>query len=148
MCELNKLSKTQVDNLRNAMPKSYFFDFGGDELIGVTPNKNWGTWNSTEYNPAIVTYTEMMQLLKGKDMNKQTADKYFEYLHLEQELRRAQIDAGGAGKHSILLTRSGSLRNEPSSCYHEKISFKTRESRDAFRNTHTDEQLTLLIRGV
>jgi hypothetical protein len=80
--------------------------------------------------------------------DKETAEKYLEYLKLEQELRRAQIADGGAGIHSILLTRSGALRNEPSSCYHEKISFNTREARNTFRNTHTEDQLTLLIRGV
>jgi hypothetical protein len=77
-----------------------------------------------------------------------SAEKYLEYLKLEQELRRAQIVDGGAGINSILLTKKGSLHNETSDVYHEKISFKTREARDAFRTAHTDEQLTLLIRGV
>jgi hypothetical protein len=80
--------------------------------------------------------------------DKETAEKHLEYLKLEQELRRAQIADGGAGINSILLTKNGSLHNELASVYHEKISFNTREARDAFRNTYTKEQLTLLIRGV
>jgi hypothetical protein len=80
--------------------------------------------------------------------DKETAEKYLEYLKLEQELRRAQIADGGGGINSILLTKKGSLHNETSDVYHEKISFKTREARDSFRKAHTDEQLTLLIRGV
>jgi hypothetical protein len=80
--------------------------------------------------------------------DRETAKRHLEYLKLEQELRRAQAADGGAGINSILLARSGSIHNETSSCYHEKISFNTQEARDKFRSTHTIKQLTLLIRGV
>jgi hypothetical protein len=80
--------------------------------------------------------------------DKETAEKHLEYLKLEQELRIAQAADGGAGINAILLTKSGSLKNDPSTCYHEKISFKTHTARNAFRTAHTDEQLKLLIRGV
>jgi hypothetical protein len=80
--------------------------------------------------------------------DKETAERHLEYLKLEQELRRAQIADGGAGINTILLRRNNSIGNELASIYHEKISFNTREARDTFRSTHTDEQLILLIRGV
>jgi hypothetical protein len=83
--------------------------------------------------------------------DKETAKRHFEYLKLEQELRRAQI-ADGVGScketYTILLRNTGALQNEVTYAYHEKISFNTEDARNAFRNTHTDEQLTLLIRGV
>jgi hypothetical protein len=221
MCRISDLTQEQIDSLVYAMPDTHYFslcDFEGH--IGFY-GLNAGTW-AIESRMKIITYTEMMQLLKGKDMNKQTAqeqmavmqiemdklkaiidkpeaktgrvmsvsdlqldtffwsawdtprgitfrgdntdkrlveagiafhdketaEKYIEYLKLEQELRRAQAPDGGAGINSILLTKKGSLHNETSDIYHEKISFKTREARDAFRTAHTDEQLTLLIRGV
>jgi hypothetical protein len=80
--------------------------------------------------------------------DKESAARHLEYLKLEQELRLAQIADGGAGINTILLRRNNSIGNELASIYHEKISFNTREARDTFRSTHTDEQLTLLIRGV
>jgi hypothetical protein len=67
MCRLVDLTKVQIDNLVDAMPNSWFFDFAGDEFIGVTPAKSWGTWDARDYKPTIVTYTEMMKLL-GKTM--------------------------------------------------------------------------------
>jgi hypothetical protein len=221
MCRLSTLTQEQIDNLLYIMPYGQF-DFRTNEpYIGVTKAGAWGTWVGA-YDPTIVTYAEMMQLLKGKDMNKQTAqeqiavmqiemdklkaiidkpevktgrvmsvedlkvgvayfftarticsnlfagdevdaerveagmafhdeetaEKHIEYLKLEQELRRAQAADGGGGINSILLTKRGSLHNETSDVYHEKISFNTREARDSFRAAHTDEQLTLLIRGV
>jgi hypothetical protein len=79
--------------------------------------------------------------------DEQSAWKYLEYLKLEQELRRAQIADGGAGKYKIVFDSSGVLMNSSTDFFH-KISFNTHSARKAFRNTHTDEQLTLLIRGV
>jgi hypothetical protein len=67
MCRLVDLTKVQIDNLVDAMPNSWFFDFAGEEFIGVTPSESWGTWDARDYKPTIVTYTEMMQLL-GKTM--------------------------------------------------------------------------------
>jgi hypothetical protein len=80
--------------------------------------------------------------------DQQSAQRHLEYLKLEQELRRAQIADGGVGMNSILLRRNNSIHNELSSAYHEKISFNTKDARDNFRSTHTDAQLTLLIKGV
>jgi hypothetical protein len=81
--------------------------------------------------------------------DKETAEKYLEYLKLEQELRRAQIaDGGTGGEYCVLLGKTGKINPGMSCAYYEKISFNTEFARDVFRNTHTDEQLTLLIRGV
>jgi predicted phage tail protein len=80
--------------------------------------------------------------------DKETADKYFEYLKLEQELRRAQIADGGGWGRYVLVIDGGESICSIGSLYYEKISFSTQEARDKFRHTHTDEQLTLLIRGV
>jgi hypothetical protein len=220
MCRLRDLTQEQIDSLVDAMPDSDFFDFIGEEsYIGVRPTGSWGTWEGSN-NPKIISYTEMMQLLKGKDMNKQTAqeqmavmqiemdklkaiinkpeaktgrvmltgelshnDKYYiftgvgdvsfshdkldrkfieagiafhdkesaarhlEYLKLEQELRRAQIADGGAGEYKIVFDSSGVLMNSGTDFFH-KICFKTDAARRAFKKAHTDEQLTLLIRGV
>jgi hypothetical protein len=71
MCRLVDLTKVQIDNLVDAMPNSWFFDFAGEEFIGVTPSESWGTWDARDYKPTIVTYTEMMQLL-GKTMKEFT----------------------------------------------------------------------------
>jgi hypothetical protein len=228
MCRLSDLTQQQIDILVEDMPCGAF-DFGSlEDVIGVTRQGSWGTWVFRIINPTIVTYTEMMQLLKGKDMNKQTAqeqmavmqiemdklkaiidkpeaktgrvmkqadlerntlyytalrtlispvcasdehtinsrrivtgtvfhdketaDKYFEYLKLEQELRRAQAADGEewmGGKYNVILNnRNGKLQTSHSTVYHEKVAFNTQKARDAFRTAHTDEQLTLLIRGV
>jgi hypothetical protein len=221
MCVISNLTTEQIDILREEMPSGQF-DFRHDEpYIGVTTSGNWGTWVGFDY-PAIVTYTEMMQLL-GKDMNKQTAqeqiavmqiemdklkaiidkpeaktgrvlcmddlernarywyvwnsvkssrmdydgtdnsridagmafhdketaERHLQYLKLEQELRRAQIADGGVrGEYCLILLNDGSFHQMDMSHYWEKISFNTHSARKAFRAAHTDEQLTLLIRGV
>jgi hypothetical protein len=84
--------------------------------------------------------------------DKETAEKHIEYLKLEQELRRAQIADGcvtaKGSTYTVVLFKNTELLNQESYSYHERISFNTIEARDRFRNTHTDEQLTLLIRGV
>jgi hypothetical protein len=67
MCKLNELSQWEIDSLVDNMPNSHYFDFSGDEFIGVNPYNSWGTWDGRFYTPTIVTYTEMMQLL-GKTM--------------------------------------------------------------------------------
>ncbi len=74
-CMLNTLSQDEISNLELLLPPSDFFDFfTRDTLIGF---RNDGTAGTYGHNPQdiIVTYTEMMQLLKGKDMNKQTAQE-------------------------------------------------------------------------
>ena len=81
--------------------------------------------------------------------DEETAEKYLEYLKLEQELRRAQIADGGAGgNYCVLLQNDGSFTQMNGSHYWEKISFNTEDARNVFKTAHTDEQLTLLIRGV
>ena len=80
--------------------------------------------------------------------DKESAEKYLEYLKLEQELWIAQAADDGAGTHVILLTTRGVLKTERSPEYIEKISFKTKDARDRFFAVHTREQLILLIRGV
>jgi hypothetical protein len=84
--------------------------------------------------------------------DKETAGKYLEYLKLEQELRRAQIadgEATGYERYNVILNcKDGKLHSPKALVFHEKISFNTQEARDAFKKAHTDEQLTLLIRGV
>jgi hypothetical protein len=225
MCRLADLTQEQIDSLQKEMPYGQF-DFRHNEpYIGVTKAGGWGTWEGAHY-PAIKTYAGMMQLLKGKDMNKQTAqeqmavmqiemdklkaiidkpeaktgrvlcmddlernarywyvwnsvkssrmdydgtdnsridagnafhdeqsaERHLEYLKLEQELRRAQIadgEATGDERYDVILNcKDGKLHSPKALVFHEKISFNTVEARDRFRSTHTDEQLTLLIRGV
>jgi hypothetical protein len=84
--------------------------------------------------------------------DEQSAERHLEYLKLEQELRRAQIADGeaiGYERYNVILNeKEGKLHTPKALVFHEKISFNTVEARDRFRNTHTDEQLTLLIRGV
>ena len=225
MCRLSDLTKEQVDSLVGAMPDSDFFDFYGNEThIGVTTSGSWGTWLGLL--PSIKTYAGMMQLLKGKDMNKQTAqeqmavmqiemdklkaiidkpevktgrvmsaddlergdlywcvygdtqlrtftecpvdfrridaglvfhddtsaERHLEYLKLEQELRIAQAADGGARltgtRFTTKLYDKDILINEVAHSQHAKISFNTQKARTDFRDSHTDEQLILLIRGV
>jgi hypothetical protein len=77
-----------------------------------------------------------------------SAEKYLEYLKLEQELRIAQAaDGKGEGK-SVICFRYGGVVCDDRIVSHHKISFNNRNTRNKFRATHTDEQLTLLIRGV
>jgi hypothetical protein len=79
--------------------------------------------------------------------DKETAEKYLEYLKLEQELRRAQITDGGAGGDKVIVIQDNRVVNSHSVYFH-KVAFNTPHARNAFRTAHTDEQLTLLIRGV
>ena len=80
--------------------------------------------------------------------DKETAEKHLEYLKLEQELRIAQAaDGKGEGK-SVICFRYGGVVCDDHIVSHHKISFNNRNTRNKFRATHTDEQLTLLIRGV
>jgi hypothetical protein len=110
----------------------------------------WSAWDKPRGITFRVDNTDKRLVEAGIAFHdKETAEKYIEYLKLEQELRRAQIaDGGVGGEYCVLLTKRGSLHNESGDVYHEKISFNTREARDAFRAAHTNEQLTLLIRGV
>ena len=225
MCRLSDLTQEQIDSLVEAMPDSDCFDFYGDEpYVGVNVGGDWGTWTGGPA-PSIVTYTEMMQLLGKKDMNKQTAqeqmtalqvemdklkaiinppevktgrvlslddlelnaeywfvctgvnltsmrndsfdkasiengiafhdkesaEQYREYLKLKQELRVAQAADGGvrlARKRFTTILYDNVLINEVTSSQYAKISFNTRKARTDFMNSHTDEQLKLLIRGV
>jgi hypothetical protein len=223
MCRLRDLTQEQIDILVAAMPNSPFFEahrkIQGISKIGFS-GPSAGFWHGVS-SDTIVTYAGMMQLLKGKDMNKQTAqeqiavmqiemdklkaiidkpeaktgrvlskddldcgayywflraevcntimdndmvdkkridmgsafhdketaERHLEYLKLEQELRRAQAADGGEGK-SVITIRYGNIINDDHIVNHTKISFKTCTARDRFRNTHTEDQLTLLIRGV
>jgi hypothetical protein len=84
--------------------------------------------------------------------DRETAEKYLEYLKLEQELRRAQIADGGEGveeKYNVILNnRNGKLTTSHGDVYHEKVAFNTQKARDAFKKAHSNEQIILLIRGV
>jgi hypothetical protein len=80
--------------------------------------------------------------------DKESAETYLEYLKLEQELRRAQAADGGVGEYKIVLEGVGHITSTNKSVYVHRLSFNTELARDKFKNTHTDEQLTLLIRGV
>tara|TARA_R110000851_G_C12790090_1_gene536285 strand:+ start:60 stop:524 length:465 start_codon:yes stop_codon:yes gene_type:complete len=64
MCKLSDLTRKQANNLAAAMPESDNFDFGNHEcFIGFTVYGTAGTWRDGS-DPKIVTYAEMMQLLK------------------------------------------------------------------------------------
>ena len=64
LCRLADLTKKQVHSLRVAMPDSDYFDFHHrDEFIGFAPCGATGTFHNVT-GPTIVTYTEMMQLIK------------------------------------------------------------------------------------
>tara|TARA_R110000764_G_scaffold230443_1_gene321687 strand:+ start:271 stop:972 length:702 start_codon:yes stop_codon:yes gene_type:complete len=92
MCRLSDLTNEQIDSLVEEMPYDLFFDFNrGEPCIGVTKRGRWGTWVS-EDSPLIVTYTEMMQLLKGKNMNKQTAQEQMAVMQIEMDKLKAVID--------------------------------------------------------
>ena len=78
--------------------------------------------------------------------DKESAERHLEYLKLEQELRIAQA-VGGEGQ-SVICFRYGGVVCDDHIVSHHKISFNNRDARNKFRATHTDEQLTLLIRGV
>ena len=83
-----------------------------------------------------------------------TAEKYLEYLKLEQELRIAQAADGcvrlGGKRFTTILCDNDPLFNfnEVAHSLYAKISFKTEDARDRFFAVHTREQLILLIRGV
>jgi hypothetical protein len=65
MCKLSELSQWEIDSLVDNMPAGYFDFRIGEPCIGSTRAGVWGTWPWFE-NPKIVTYKEMMQLLKPK----------------------------------------------------------------------------------
>jgi hypothetical protein len=119
----------------------------GDDLrLGST---YWYTYGRTSSSSYLRDRVDSGRIDAGSAFHdEQSAQRHLEYLKLEQELRRAQIADGGKGIHTILLRRNNSIGNEIGSVYHEKISFNTVEARDTFRSTHTDAQLTLLIKGV
>jgi hypothetical protein len=66
MCKLSELSQWEIDSLVDNMPSGQFDFRYREPYIGVTPGGSWGSW-AGNHSPAIVTYTEMMQLL-GKTM--------------------------------------------------------------------------------
>ena len=83
--------------------------------------------------------------------DEKTANKYLEYVKLEQELRRAQkLDKGNSEtRYSILISSEGVLHESVAgNYYYYKVNFNTELARDKFRESHTNEQLTLLIKGV
>jgi hypothetical protein len=92
MCRLSDLTQEQIDSLVAAMPDSHDFDFGNYEcFIGFTLYGKAGTWRD-ENDPKIISYTEMMQLLKGKDMNKQTAQEQMAVMQIEMDKLKAIIN--------------------------------------------------------
>jgi hypothetical protein len=108
----------------------------------------WYVWNSVKSSRMDYDGTDNSRIDAGNAFHdEQSAERHLEYLKLEQVLRRAQITDGGEGVHVLVLYGDESICSIKS-CYHEKIAFNTEEARNAFRTAHTDEQLTLLIRGV
>jgi hypothetical protein len=92
MCRLSDLTREQANNLVAEMPSGQF-DFGSlENVIGAARSGNWGTWVGGIAHPTIVTYAEMMQLLKGKDMNKQTAQEQIAVMQIEMDKLKAIID--------------------------------------------------------
>ena len=79
--------------------------------------------------------------------DKETAEQYSEYLNLEQELRITQAADGGAGGELVIVIQDNMVVKSYSVYFH-KVSFNSTHARKDFRTAHTDEQLTLLIRGV
>jgi hypothetical protein len=66
MCRLSELSQWEIDSLVDNMPGDGFTDFiHGESYIGARHTGSWGTWSGNS-NPRIVTYKEMMHLLKPK----------------------------------------------------------------------------------
>ena len=109
----------------------------------------WSAWDMLKCVTFNGDSTDRSLIEAGLSFHdEETAKKYLEYLKLEQELRRAQLaDGGGWGRYVLVMDGRDSICSI-GSLYYEKISFSTQEARDKFRHTHTDEQLTLLIRGV
>jgi hypothetical protein len=71
-CLIIELTTEQLDNLTDLMPTSDFFDyFSTDTVIGFRRDGRAGTFGY-DSGDTIVTYTEMMQLLKGKSMKEFT----------------------------------------------------------------------------
>ena len=66
MCLLSDLTQEQIDSLRAAMPEGQYDFFAGEDVIGVTPTGEWGTWDIVKAHRTIVNYDEMMQLLGGR----------------------------------------------------------------------------------
>jgi hypothetical protein len=66
MCKLSELSQWEIDSLVDNAPLGQFDFKCAESYIGVTRDGSWGTWGGI-YNPKIISYTEMMQLL-GKAM--------------------------------------------------------------------------------
>jgi hypothetical protein len=123
---------------------------GGDLRLGSTYWYTYGRTNTSIYMQDTLDSGRIDSGLAFHD--EQSAQRHLQYLKLEQELRRAQIADGeaiGYERYNVILNeKEGKLHTPKALVFHEKISFNTVEARDRFRNTHTDEQLTLLIRGV
>ena len=91
MCRLSDLTQEEYERLREEMPYGQF-DFGDNEpYIGVTTSGHWGTWAGV-HKPTIILYSNMMQLLKGKDMNKQTAQEQMTVMQIEMDKLKAIIN--------------------------------------------------------
>ena len=68
MCLLSGLSKEHIEIIiASARDDRQTHLDNGYRFIGFNPRGTFGTWNGV-HKPAIVTYTEMMQLLTGKSM--------------------------------------------------------------------------------
>ena len=62
-CELSKLSKAQIEMLRDLMDCSAFFDFNPEEsLIGFGHSGTVGTWEQDESH-IVITFMQMIVLL-------------------------------------------------------------------------------------
>jgi hypothetical protein len=71
MCRLSDLTNVQVDSLVDNGPREIFTgNIKYEKFIGFHFGGDWATWTEA-YGAAIVTYTEMMQLL-GKTMKEFT----------------------------------------------------------------------------
>jgi hypothetical protein len=109
----------------------------------------WYVWNSVKYSVMDSDRTDKALIDTGSAFHdKQSAERHLEYLKLEQELRRAKITDGGEGAYILVLSNSGLIHKQSDLINYHKICFNTHSARKAFRTAHTDEQLTLLIRGV
>ena len=65
-CRLSDLTDKQIASLQAAMPKSDLFHFSLSEpFIGFSSNGRSGTWRFCK-DDALITYKEMMALLKPK----------------------------------------------------------------------------------
>jgi hypothetical protein len=146
VCRLSELTQEQVNTLNKAISESDYCQWEIDDcLIGFYCDGNTGTWEGPG-NPAIVTYTEMMQLL-GKTMKEFT----------KSDLKTGMFVKQRDGDYAVVLDKTLStmrmyteLRNIASSLYHNSIKSSdimavyTTASRDTLECHLGGESLTLI----